>query len=44
MERKVDGYSVEFDRGLICMLTLGAYKVAVKSVVALASAIIPGVR
>ena len=40
----MDDYSVEFDRGLLGLPTLGAYAVAVTAVVARASALISGVR
>ena len=44
MERKLYGSSVEFDRGIVGMLSFGSDAVAVAAVVALSSAIRPGVR
>ena len=44
MERKWYGSSVEFDRGCVGMLTLGADAVSVAAVVARASDIRSGVR
>ena len=44
VERKVDGSSVEFDRGIVGLPTLGADSVLVAVVVAHASALISGVR
>ena len=46
MERKIDGYSLEFDRGLVGIPTLEEDAVAVAEVVAVlecASALISGV-
>ena len=44
VERKLYGSSVEFDRGIVGMIAFVSDAVAVAAVVALASAIRPGVR
>ena len=44
VERKFDGSSVEFDKGSLGILALGAYTVVVAAVVARASALSSGVR
>ena len=44
MYRKFDSYSVEFDRGFVGLLALGADAVAVAEVGAHASVLISGVR
>ena len=44
MERKLDGYLVEFDMGGSRMLVMGADALVVSAVVARTSALISGVR
>ena len=42
MYRKFDSYSVEFDRGFVGLLALGADEVAMAAVGACASVLLPG--
>ena len=43
-ERKVDGYSLEFDRGIVGLTLLGTDAVAVAAISVQASALISGMR